>query len=91
MEQDDKFQFAEPCNTPGATCWSRRGCSDCLRMLCISAARWMRPPANRTMKCCGSGNRDSGLPPRRERAKSEVTSIQTYKLLTIKLLYSMIL
>ena len=34
MEQDDKFQFAEPCNTPGATIWSRRGCSDCLRMLC---------------------------------------------------------
>ena len=36
----------------------------------ISAARWMRPPANRTMKCCGGGSRDSGLPTRRERAKS---------------------
>ncbi len=33
MEQDDKFRFAEPCNTPGVTCWSRRGRSDCLRML----------------------------------------------------------
>ena len=36
----------------------------------ISAARWMRPPANRTMKCCGGGSRDSGLPPRRERTES---------------------
>ena len=25
MEQDDKFLFAEPCNAPGVTCWSRRG------------------------------------------------------------------
>ena len=25
MEQDDKFLFAEPCNTPGVTNWSRRG------------------------------------------------------------------
>lgn len=32
--KNDNFLFAEPCNTPGATCWSRRGCSDCLRMLC---------------------------------------------------------
>ncbi len=30
-----------------------------------------RPRRNRTMKCCGGGNRDSGLPTRRERAKSE--------------------
>ena len=29
------------------------------------------PPANRTMKCCGGGSRDSDLPTRRERAKSE--------------------
>ena len=33
MEQDDKFLFAEPCNTPGVTSRSRRGRSDCLRML----------------------------------------------------------
>ena len=25
MEQDDKFQFSEPCNAPGVTSWSRRG------------------------------------------------------------------
>lgn len=31
----------------------------------------MQPLANRTMKCCGSGNRGSGLLLRRERAKSE--------------------
>ena len=33
MEQDDKFRFAEPCSTPGVTCWSRRGRSCCLLML----------------------------------------------------------
>ena len=32
MEQDDKFQFAEPCNTPGVTKWSRRGRSCYLLM-----------------------------------------------------------
>lgn len=42
------------------------------------AAGWMRPPANRTMKCCGSGSRDSGLPPCRERAKSEVVVKEVY-------------
>ena len=92
MEQDDKFRFAEPCNTPGVTCWSRRGrCCYLFLLRHFSRARWMRPPANRTMKCCGSGNRGSGSLLRWERAESEVTSIQAYKLLTIKLLYSMIL
>ena len=38
----------------------------------------MQPLANRTMKCCGGGNRDSGLPPRRERAKSEVVVKEVY-------------
>ena len=33
MEQDDKFRFAEPCNTPGVTCWSRRGRSCYLFLL----------------------------------------------------------
>ena len=87
MEQDDKFRFAEPCNTPGATCLVTPGAL----LLSVSAARWMRPPANRTMKCCGGGSRGSGSLLRRERAESEVTSIQAYKLLTIKLLYSMFL
>lgn len=38
----------------------------------------MQTPANRTMKCCGSGNRDSGLLRRRERAKSEVVVKEVY-------------
>lgn len=29
----DKFQFAEPCNTPGVTKWSRRGRSCYLFLL----------------------------------------------------------
>ena len=92
MEQDDKFQFAEPRNRPRRDLFGHAGGVPVICFCCvISAARWMRPPANRTMKCCGGGNRDSGLPPRRERAESEVTSIQAYKLLTIKLLYSMFL
>ena len=92
MEQDDNFQFAEPRNRPRRDLFGRAGgvliaCGCCV----ISAARWMRPPANRTMKCCGGGSRGSGSLLRWERAESEVTSIQAYKLLTIKLLYSMIL
>lgn len=30
------------------------------------------------MKCCGSGSRDSGLPPRRERAEAEVVVKEIY-------------
>ena len=72
MEQDDNFRFAEPRNRPRRDLFGHTGGVPVICFCCvISAARWMRPPANRTMKCCGSGNRDSGLPPRRERAKAE--------------------
>ena len=67
-----KEHFGIALQKPEVVCRYAAQNNQCIGKRCPFSA------ANRTMKCCGGGNRDSGLPPRRERAKSEVVVKEVY-------------